>query len=141
MDQTQERPPEQTQREPLAPLTWLQTGIRDAGYEPSLGYRAEAIVPGGQLEPVVTVQQNGDVVLDGNDALEDLSGLSGVSTLGSLAISSSDALSDLSGLEGLTGLGDLILHSNFYLTDLSALSSICLRPIQVRPKKLIKVGV
>jgi len=65
VDQTQERPPEQTQREPLAPLTWLQTGIRDAGYELSLGYRAEAIVPGGQLEPVVTVQQNGDVVLDG----------------------------------------------------------------------------
>lgn len=55
---------ERSEQRTPAPLTWLQTGIRDAGYELSLGYRAEAMVPGGQLEPVVSVQQNGDVVLD-----------------------------------------------------------------------------
>ncbi|MCR9197039.1 MAG: hypothetical protein NXI04_00180 [Planctomycetaceae bacterium] len=64
--QTQEstQTAERAEQEPLAPLTWLQTGIVDAGYELSLGYRAETIVPDGLLEPVVIVQQNGDVVAD-----------------------------------------------------------------------------
>lgn len=62
--QTAQSPGHKGEQKTLAPLTWLQTGIADAGYDLSLGYRAEAIAPGGVLEPVVSVRQDGVVMAE-----------------------------------------------------------------------------
>jgi hypothetical protein len=66
----------------------------------------------------------GSLVIGGNAGLRDLSGLSGLTTVGGLVINDNDALTDLSGLSGLTTVGYLSITLNDALEDLSGLSGL-----------------
>ncbi len=61
---------------------------------------------------------------EGNDALNNLDGLSSVTSVGGLRILRNSVLTDLDGLNGLTSVGGFYLSTNAALTNLDGLSNI-----------------
>ena len=64
--------------------------------------------------------------VSGEDGIADLSGLSGLTTVGELYVGQNDALVALTGLEGITGTDRIRIHSNPTLVSLAGLSRLTL---------------
>lgn len=74
--------------------------------------------------PLLVTLPGGLYVLDA-DALESVDGFEALTSVGDLEINSNNVLSDLSGLRGITSAtGDVIIASNLLLADTSDLSSL-----------------
>ena len=66
----------------------------------------------------------GNLLIWGNNALTNLTGLEGLDSIEMLRILSNDALTNLVGVEGLTSIGDLEIHENNTLISLTGLEGL-----------------
>lgn len=104
----------------LSNLTDL--GQRNGLLENGVGITFNAALT--DLEGLGGVEALDSLVLEGNSALTSLNGLA-LTTLGYLSLEDNDALTDLSALSGLNSIaGDIILDGNASLTSLAGLENV-----------------